>query len=133
MNSWTTGSMVMLTSSRKKRDCRLFVSAVIKNLCHCLRCGLCNACFAGNGVTLSECLQGILREMIIPRSAESAGSVEKDENLTARITTLFMREQSGEKRCFHMPNTKATAHIRLSYTDTIIPVRATAFQSAQAH
>jgi DNA invertase Pin-like site-specific DNA recombinase len=43
--------------------------------------------------------------------------VEKDENLIDLITTLFMREQSGRKECFFMPKFKATAYIRLSYTD----------------
>lgn len=43
--------------------------------------------------------------------------VEKDENLIDLITTLFMREQSGGKECFFMPKFKATAYIRLSYTD----------------
>ena len=28
-----------------------------------------------------------------------------------------MREQSGRKECFFMPKYKATAYIRLSYTD----------------
>ena len=35
----------------------------------------------------------------------------------SQITTLFMREQSGRKECFFMPKYKATAYIRLSYTD----------------
>ena len=35
----------------------------------------------------------------------------------SQITTLFMREQSGRKECFFMPKFKATAYIRLSYTD----------------
>lgn len=42
--------------------------------------------------------------------------VEKDEP-NSQITTLFMREQSGRKECFFMPKYKATAYIRLSYTD----------------
>ena len=33
------------------------------------------------------------------------------------LTTLFMREQPGRKECFFMPKYKATAYIRLSYTD----------------
>ena len=52
------------------------------------RCGdfVVNACFAGNGVTLEECLQGILRLATSSLfSAESAMiGVEKDENQIAR-------------------------------------------------
>ena len=42
--------------------------------------------------------------------------VEADKP-NSQITTLFMREQSGRKECFFMPKYKATAYIRLSYTD----------------
>jgi len=33
------------------------------------------------------------------------------------MTTINLREQSGRKECFFMPKYKATAYIRLSYTD----------------
>ena len=52
------------------------------------RCGdfVVNACFAGNGVTLEECLQGILRSSASSHFLAWSATigVEKDENLIAR-------------------------------------------------
>lgn len=48
----------------------------------------------------------------------SPGTLDSPEiHALESAISFFMREQSGRKECFFMPKYKATAYIRLSYTD----------------